>query len=101
MYAFDALILNEQRTTESMIYDQQNWQLYLTGHAASFGSGTGTPRYLANIRKVMPGSLAADLAKLSETRLEAELGEQLGNRQIRALLKRRDRLIESWTETEQ
>ena len=98
MYAFDALILNEQRTPETMIYDQQNWQLYLTGHAGSFASSTRTPKYLANIEKVLPGSMSADLASLDEETLLGTLGEQLSSRQIRSLLKRRDRLLQKWSE---
>ncbi len=98
MYAFDALIQNEQRSAETMIYDQQNWQLYLTGHGASFGSGTALPRYLAGIKQAPPGSLPVDLKALDEEKLLSTLGEQLSKRQLRAILKRRDRLLHNWNE---
>jgi hypothetical protein len=98
MYAFDALILNEQRTADSMIYNPQNWQLFLTGHAGSFGTGVGVPGYLENTPKILPGSMPQDFGMLTEEQLLAELGEQLSKRQIRSLLKRRNRLVKNWNE---
>ncbi|MCZ6710151.1 MAG: metallophosphoesterase [Gammaproteobacteria bacterium] len=99
MYAFDALIHNEQRSAETMIYDQQNWQLYLTGHGSSFGTGGGLPSYLAGIEKVLPGSLAADLRIIDEEKLTDTLGELLSKRQLRTLLKRREQLLRTWKTT--
>jgi hypothetical protein len=99
MYAFDALIHNEQRSADTMIYDQQTWQLYLTGHGSSFGSGTGLPGYLAGVEKVLPGSLPADLRAVDEAKLTNALGELLSKRQLRSLLKRREQLLTTWKTT--
>ena len=96
MYAFDALIRNEQRTTDTMIYDQEDWQLTLIGHEASFGNGTDLPAYLAAVEKILPAAMAARMAAMNEDSLTAALGDQLSKRQIRALLKRRDRMIKDW-----
>jgi hypothetical protein len=96
MYAFDALILNQQRSTETMIYDQHNWRLSLTGYAVSFGTGTGLPGYLASVDKVLPGLLPGELSSLNLQQLQNTLGAYLNKRQIRSLLKRRDRLLRDW-----
>jgi hypothetical protein len=40
--------------------------------------------------------MAARMAAMNEDSLTAALGDQLSKRQIRALLKRRDRMIKDW-----
>jgi hypothetical protein len=100
MYAFDALMKNEQRNADTIIYDQHNWQLYLLGHSASFTTGSGLPKYLAGTAKILPGSLRAELKALNEAQLQLTLGDQLNKRQIRALLKRRDKLLKDWHDGE-
>lgn len=96
MYAFDAMIRNEQRTTDTMIYDRESWQLSLIGHEASFGNGTDLPAYLAAVEKALPAAMAARMSALSEDSLTAALGDHLSKRQIRAVLKRRDRMMKDW-----
>ena len=44
----------------------------------------------------LPATLHARLARLDEDRVEQTLGSYLGDRQIRALLERRDEMIETW-----
>ncbi len=96
MYAFDALIRNEGRTTDTMIYDRENWQLALVGHEASFGNGTDLPAYLAAVEKALPAAMAERMTAMDEEGLTSALGDQLSKRQIRAVLKRRDRMIRDW-----
>jgi hypothetical protein len=96
MYAFDALIRNERRTTDTMIYDREDWQLTLIGHEASFGNGTDLPAYLASVEKTLPAAMAARMSAMNEQSLMAALGDQLSKRQIRAVIKRRDRMIRDW-----
>ncbi len=96
MYAFDALIGNERRTTDTMVYDWENWELSLVGHEASFGNGTGLPAYLAAVEKALPAAMADRMSSMNEANLKTALGDQLSKRQIRALLKRRDKLMQDW-----
>lgn len=96
MYAFDGLIRNERRTTDTMIYDQEDWRLSLIGHEASFGNGSDLPAYLAAVEKVLPAAMARRMSAMNETGLATALGDQLSKRQIRAVLKRRDQMIENW-----
>ena len=38
MYAFDALIGNEGRSQDRLLYDAKEWNLLLTGHDRAFGT---------------------------------------------------------------
>ena len=95
MYAFDALIQNE-RSAASMVYDQGSWRLFLTGHGDAFGRGRTLPKYLAGQLEVLPGGALDQLAQLSDDNLNEALLELLSENQIKALLKRRDKLLEEW-----
>ena len=96
MYALDALLGNDARTGESIRYDRSTWLMYLTGHGAAFPTSQNMPRYLENTVLKLPATLHARLARLDEDRVEQTLGSYLGDRQIRALLERRDEMIETW-----
>jgi len=96
MYALDALIGNDARTGESIRYDRSTWLMYLTGHGAAFPTSQTMPRYLENTVLKLPATLHERLARLDEDGVEQTLGSYLGDRQIRALLERRDEMIETW-----
>lgn len=93
MYAFDALIGNEARTLDRMLYDEADWMLLLTGHQRAFGTGTGLPAHLKS-RPPQPGAeMRRRLAGLDATTLQARLGDLLSERELRALLARRDGML--------
>jgi hypothetical protein len=94
MYAFDALIGNEGRTRERILYDASEWMLLLTGHDRAFGTGKGLPKHL-EARPPQPGAeMRRRLAALDEEALERAAGSLLGDRERSALLARRDALLE-------
>jgi hypothetical protein len=93
MYAFDALVGNEARTLDRMLYDEADWMLLLTGHQRSFGTGSGLPAHLKT-RPPRPGSeMRRRLAGLDAAQLQSLLGDLLSERELRALLARRDGLL--------
>jgi broad specificity phosphatase PhoE len=93
MYAFDALIGNEARTPETLLFDAKEWYVYVTGHDRAFGTGRAWPAYLKE-RPPQPGAeLRRRLATLDAKGLEAVLGEWVEPRARRALLERRDALL--------
>lgn len=94
MYVFDTLAYKQRRGPEQMLYDRRTWQLMLNGHADAFGSGRGRPRYLRNIDIVVDTGWREALSGLSDEQLDAELGTWLDRRRMRALVNRRDRLLE-------
>ncbi|MEX1267130.1 MAG: hypothetical protein WEA08_09410, partial [Woeseia sp.] len=79
---------------EQMLYDRRMWQLMLNGHGDAFGSGRGRPRYLRNIDIAVDTGWREALSGLSDEQLDAELGTWLDRRRMRALVNRRDKLLE-------
>jgi hypothetical protein len=93
MYAFDALIGNEGRSQERVLYDAREWTLLLTGHDRAFGTKREFPAHLVK-RPPQPGAeLRRRLAELDEAELQAALGDLVGKREITALLGRRDAVL--------
>ncbi|MEJ2171207.1 MAG: metallophosphoesterase [Woeseiaceae bacterium] len=94
MMVFDALIFNEGRTAENIRYDRSSWQLILAGHMRTFGTSKSRPPHLKDQQLSVGPTWQRALSALTEERLEAELGDVLDRRRLRALLARRDALIE-------
>jgi hypothetical protein len=94
MYLFDALIANEGRTTDDILFINDVSQLMLTGHENAFGTGRRLPSSLDPSTLQIPSPVLDGLRGLDESRLEARLGDILDRREIRALLARRDELID-------
>jgi Calcineurin-like phosphoesterase len=95
MYTFDALIYNEGRSQNRMLYSTDIWQLLLVGHDRAFGTRKGRPRHLQKAPIVIGKAWREALGTLDEKTLEADLGEVLDTRRRRALLNRRDELLDS------
>jgi hypothetical protein len=92
MYAFDALVGNEGRTAERVLFDAAG-MLLLTGHDRAFGSGRALPAHL-QARPPAPGpELRRRLAALDEAALADALGELLTPRERKAMLERRDATV--------
>ncbi len=93
LYVFDALIYNADRTMQNMTYEEPDWMLRLIDHSRSFSTKTGRPLYLKREDLKISDDLRANLAALDYDTLEAELSSLLSSKEIRALLKRRDRML--------
>ena len=92
MYGFDALIGNEARTADRILYDGA-WMLLLTGHGQSFGTARSLPAHL-QARPPSPGpELRRRLATLDDATLAAALGDLVTPRERKAMLDRRDALL--------
>jgi hypothetical protein len=93
MYIFDALIYNEGRTTQQMIYDKVSWQLILGGHDKTFANKKGRPPYLAQIAVVVNQSWKDALATITDDVLQEQFADILDKRRLTALASRRDELL--------
>jgi hypothetical protein len=76
-----------------MLYDEADWMLLLTGHQRSFGTGTGPPAHLKARPPQPGGEMRRRLAGLDAAKLQSALGDLLSERELRALLARRDGLL--------
>lgn len=92
LYALDALAGNEQRTTDSILYDVDEGLLYATTFGGAFGTGRSLPRYLRAQPPTPGAELRRRLMLLDEPGLATALGELLDVRERRAVLARRDTL---------
>jgi hypothetical protein len=93
MYAFDALIGNQARTRERILYDATEWNVLLTGHDRAFGTSKALPsQHQARAPQVGPEMLRR-LATLDASLLERTVGDLLNDRERSALLARRDALL--------
>jgi hypothetical protein len=85
MKMFDDLIGNSDRNKGNLIVDP-DWHIYLIDHSRAFVTDSKLPQELQNIdRKIWDKMLALD-----EASLKTSMGEWLDDRQIQALLRRRD-----------
>ena len=93
VYAFDTLIGNEGRTAESLLFDSDEWFVYVTAHERAFGTTNRLPAYLKARQPATGPEMRRRAAALDEATLQAALGELLGAREIKAILQRRDALM--------
>lgn len=94
MYLFDALIFNEARTLDRIRYSSDRFQVLLLGHDYTFSTDRERPEYLETVPVELTPAWKAALNALDEEALTETLGDVLDRRRIRALLARRDHLIE-------
>jgi hypothetical protein len=93
VYAFDSLIGNNARTAETLLFDTDEWYVYVTGHDQAFGTDRNLPAYL-KARPPQPGAeLRRRLAALDEKSLAAALGDAVDGRARKSIISRRDLLI--------
>ena len=94
MNTWDLLLWNEGRTFDNLLYRKKKWRVQLTEHAAAFSTRQKLPKKLPfHSLELTPGVVTA-LHSLDESRLNEALGSYLNNKQIRALLSRRDQILE-------
>jgi hypothetical protein len=93
-YAFDALIGNRGRSLDRYLYDTDSWTLFLSGHAQSFPATDELTTALADQLPRTGPEMRQRLKKLDSQAVERELDELLTPREIKALLKRRDRVLQ-------
>jgi len=92
MNIFDLLIHNTDRTQQNALFTK-DWTLLLIDHTRAFETALKPPTLLYQNPVEIPPSLAQRLAALDRTKLDAVLGPYLHPKQIEAILKRRDGLL--------
>jgi len=90
--AFDALAGNDGRSAENLLYLRETSELKAIEHGRAFGTER---RIRLPDGFALPGEVRAALAAFDDAAAQGALGEWLGERQIRALLARRDALLEA------
>ena len=99
MYVYDTLVYNRGRGNSSMLYNLENWQLILPNNSNSFDARRGRPPYLEKIRLGVNSYWNKALSSLDDEILAETFGDILDERRIKALAKRRDRLLADYAKT--
>jgi hypothetical protein len=94
LYAFDALSGNQGRTPERLLFDTGQWSVFATGHDRAFGAGSEFPPYLKATPPKPGNELRRRLTELNAAAIADALGSWLSEREQRALLTRRDTLLQ-------
>ena len=93
---FDGLIYNQDRTQQNLTFLQENWTLVLIDHSRSFEPDWKFPPQVENHEfLVVSPALARRLEELTQEDVQAAVGSYLKPRQVKALIKRRDRLLKN------
>jgi len=93
MYLLDILLHNRGREKQDMRYRTGNMRLILTGNDDILGTQRGVPRYLRPAEFSVPPGVQSKLRALDGQVLEGLLGDVLGEKRQKAVLKRRDWLL--------
>lgn len=96
MFVFDALVYNEDRTKQNMVYGREDWMMYLIDHSRSFRTHRGRPKDIRKVKLTLSPLLAERLEALNYEQLNVALGGLLEKSQIQAILRRRDEILEDW-----
>jgi len=96
MYLFDLLIGNTGRSAANVLYATGDWTLRLSEHGRAFNPSGKLPPALSDDALMLSPGVVAALERLDRSQLEAGLGAYLDNRRIRALLSRRDQILEKF-----
>lgn len=94
MRIFDALIYNTDRHAGNQLYTIADWQLHLIDHSRAFRTLEELPGSFAARPMNIERSLLATLAALNEPQLKKLLKRELGPKQIKSILARRDLILE-------
>jgi hypothetical protein len=99
-YAFDALIGNQGRTLDRYLYDldpsmqARGLSLVLSGHGSAFGTTTQlSPKIEVELAKT-GAEMQSRLRQLDAASVKGAIGQWVGDSEIKALLARRDRILE-------
>ena len=94
MRLFDALILNVDRRQENWLVDQDTWELFLIDHSRAFRGRKILPEEFSGTRARLTQGVYKELEDLNEVELTELMGDLISRLQIRALLARRDLILE-------
>lgn len=94
MRLFDALILNVDRRQENWLIDEDTWELYMIDHSRAFRIREKLPEEFISQRARLTQPIYNRLEVLDEARLTELMGDLISGLQIRALLVRRDLILD-------
>jgi hypothetical protein len=95
MRIFDALILNSDRNTGNILFQMDEWQIWLIDHSRAFLAKPELPKELKWSKLTLADNFREALTNLDEAVLKSRLSKYLHKKQITYLLKRRDNILKN------
>ena len=93
-FIFDILIYNEDRNLTNILWTKDDFMLRFIDHSLAFRSREKRPGQYRKVDLELSDLLRRRLESLDEAGLQRELGAYLHPRQIKAILARRDLILE-------
>jgi hypothetical protein len=94
MRLFDGLILNEDRNLSNELITMRDWKLHLIDHSRSFRTAKNLPKGFGDEPIALPRSMYERLQSMERQGMQMLFEGLLSKAQIKALLARRDKLVE-------
>ncbi len=94
MAIFDYLTNNTGRSAVNLVYDKSTWKVMLTENGGTFGSKQPGRPQLPNVEPTTIVAWQDRLSELTDEVIDAEFSHTLDRQRRRALMKRRDSLLE-------
>lgn len=94
-YIFDVLIYNDDRNQTNLTFSKDQGMLYLIDHSIAFGLSKTKPDMYKNVNLRLSSTFRAKLESLTLEELKSQLDGLLSNGQIKAIIERRDLILES------
>ena len=100
VFAFDALIYNEDRIADSLLLTPADWRIHLIDHTRAFRTKTQRPAAFRQVALSPAPDLARAIAGLDEEAVRTAMDGLLQPEQVKSILKRRKKLVREWTKLE-
>ena len=93
-FVFDTLIYNDDRNLGNVLWDRDTFMMRLIDHSLAFRTSVRKPRQLRDTELEVSDLLREKLQQLNQEDMTRELSPYLMHKQISAILKRRDRILD-------
>lgn len=96
-YIFDVLIYNDDRNDGNIVFSKNGHMLYLIDHTLAFSRSYDRPKMYRKVSLQLSNVFRQKLIGLKRELLDENLADVLSSRQLKAILKRRDLILEKAT----
>ncbi|MFT5452704.1 MAG: hypothetical protein ACI9N9_002199 [Enterobacterales bacterium] len=95
MKIFDALIFNDDRNTGNVLFQRDEWQIWLIDHTRAFLTKLTLPKGLKWSKLTLSDNFRKRLAELDQQVLRTRLSKYLHKKQISSILQRRNNILKN------
>lgn len=93
MKVFDALIHNDDRNFGNILYQQDDWQIWLIDHSRAFAVSNSLSKKMKKSKLKLSSNFRQQLAAMNKKDVKKALSKYLHHKQITSILRRRDIIL--------